>query len=328
MGGGSGSTSVVTENPIPVWAKDEITLYLNRSRSISDPGDKTFILYEYTGTIPSENDTYAKRNNDEIDGINALANRARNGSDIVASGKTLIQNNLDSVNLNSDTNNDDIYDVAKEELLQELDEELFPSIEFEALSLNMFGSSGHAIRQAKTSEKALKQLLNKSKEIYYGDYRFERNNQDNNLPQAINYGTESTRDAELLRQAGLYDREYEQGKLTAAYREYHDDQMFLIRRLEVLGNALRAIVGAQYKKVVEPFYRPSSIAQIAGFAMAGAGLAASFYGAKKESDAMNSATKPNIVDASFSVTSLTNPDSSNRLNANNSFEGGGVGNEW
>ena len=289
MNGGAGATNTVTENPIPQWAENEINKYLRQSKQLakdsvytSEGQNDTLKLYDYTGDIPNENDTYAKRNQDEIDGIENLATRARNGSPIVDSAITLITENIDGDNLNTNPHIDDLYDVVAERILQDMDENILPAIEFEALSLNMFGSTGFATRQAKAAEIELQKLLDASKKIYYDDYNADRNSQNAMLSHIINYGNESTRDAELLRQAGLYDREYEQGILTAAYKEWFADQMHLIRKLEVLGNGVRAIVGAQYRKVVEPFYRPNSMAQIAGFAFAGAGIAASFYGNRQQ----------------------------------------------
>lgn len=323
---GSGSNNVVVENPIPDWARNEFEKYLNRSERYSRESNTALSLYDYTGPIPNENDTYAKRNNDEIDGITALAARARNGSLVVTSGKALVVKNLDGDNLNINTNTDELYDVASETLLQELDEEVLPDLEFEALSLNMFGSSGFAVKQAKVAEKGLKQLLDTGKNIFYGDYKFERDNQQSSLTHAITYGSESIRDAELLRQSGLYDREYEQGILTAAYREWHADQIHLIRKLEVFGNGIRAVVGAQYRKVVEPFYRPSPMTQIAGLAFAGAGIAASFYGVRNNQVALGggqaSDTQQGIMG---NMPSLT-PDALNRFTSNNMTEG--IQNEW
>jgi hypothetical protein len=328
MNGGSGASNVTVENPIPVWAENEIAKYLSHSKQMAKDDafsngigtSNTLKLYDYTGTIPNENDTYASRNQDEIDGIENLATRARNGSPIITSAKTLITDNVEGDNLGNNPNLDELYDVASENILQELDEEVLPSIEFEALSLNMFASSGFAIRQAQAAEKGLQKLLDISKSIYYDDYNSERNSQNSMLAYMINYGNESTRDAELLRQAGLYDREYEQGILTAAYREWFADQMHLIRKLEVLGNGVRAIVGAQYRKVVEPFYRPSDMSQIAGLAFAGAGVAASIYGANNNQGGLGprgvQANKPDV----FNLPKLT-PDSLNRWQSDNLGQG-------
>src|SRR5574343_378561 len=125
--GGAGANSVVVENPIPDWARADFTTFLNRSRAYSEKHSKVLTLYTYAGSIPNENDTYAKRNQDEIDGINALATRARNGSAIVLKGRSLVFKNLNGDNININPNSDNAYDVSAENVLQELDEEILPS---------------------------------------------------------------------------------------------------------------------------------------------------------------------------------------------------------
>lgn len=288
MGGGSGSHNVTVENPIPEWMNDDVKIYLSDSRAISNPESETFKLYEYDGSIPNAYDTYATRNTDEIDGIAALSDRARNSTQAISNARSLIQGVLEGDDINVNPKIDSLYDSAEDNLTQGFEQDTLPDIDAEALSLNMYGSSGFAIRQAVAAENLLQNLLKTSKDIYFGDYNYERDRQQRMVPNAIEFATESIRDGELLRQAGLYEREYQQGILTARYREWHDDQMFLIRKLEVLGNGIRAIVGAQYRKVVEPFYRPSDMAQIAGLAFAGAGMVGGYYSAKREQKAIES----------------------------------------
>lgn len=268
-GGGSGSNTV-TEKLLPDYAKHYVIKYMKRAKTLADPNN-----YEYDAEY--NGDTYAEQHAYETEGITALSDRARNGSTIVAKGIDVLESIFDGTVLTENSTLDDLYEKESEALTQEFTEEILPDIDNEAVALLMVGSSGHQIQQAKASERVLKALLGVGRDIYHNDYETARDMQNNVLDDGIVYGHESIRDNELLRQAGLYQREYKQGKKTDKFNKWKAEQDIIIKKLEILGNAIRAVIGAQVTKT-EPFYRVSPISQIAGLALAGAGMMASIYG--------------------------------------------------
>lgn len=270
MNSGSGANTITTEL-LPDFAKGSVKRYVARAWNFADPDTDRYNIDKL-----KELSTYAEWDANEQEGIEALATRADEGSSIVQKGTDLLEDIFDGSKLNANTKLDDAYTNKADILKQQLTEELLPGLESEALSIGMLGSSGHNLKQARVAEKVLTVLLEESRGIYFDDYETARDIQENSLGHGIVYGGESTRNAELLRQAGLYIREYNQGSLEDAYRKWTANQIHAITKLEILGNAIRATIGSSVTKT-EPFFRPKPIAQIAGLALAGAGLFASFY---------------------------------------------------
>ena len=76
-------------------------------------------------------------------------------------------------------------------------------------------------------------------------------------------------DADILRTAGLHQRQFNQEELTDLYNRWLDEETAAVQKLELLGNAIRALVGTQYTKT-EPLYKPSQAVAMAGGAVTGA----------------------------------------------------------
>lgn len=271
LGGSGGSVeSVVIKNAIPDYLQDDVETYVQKSKNWSDTGNSIF-LTDYNSS------TYASQNINETDGIAKLITRATTTPTVITNARTLLQNNLDGVNLNVNTKSDSYYAKRAEILTQELEEEILPSIKIESSMLNMYGSSGMHIKQAKAAEQIAVKLLEISKEVYYDDYETNKTHQFKALEKAIDYAAESKREWELLLQAGYYKKEYTQGGLTDSYIQWRAARDREVTKLEILGNAIRATLGS-WTKEIKPLHVPSPVGQIAGLAFAGAGLIASMYG--------------------------------------------------
>lgn len=266
MGGGSGaSNSVVEQNLLPAYAQTYVKDYLARSQTLSKTGYQT-----YQGL------TYAAQDQNEVDGIAALKTRATNGHPIITKGEQLLRDILDGNKLNINPKLNDSYSKKLETLIQQFEEEELPRLDQKYNLVNGYGSDAHQADQAKLAENLMARLTEVGAQLYYNDYVTERGRQSESLGYTIQYGTQDVINAELLKQVGLYIREYQQGSLEDAYKKWMDEQVAITRRLEYAGNSIRAMVGAQ-SQTVEPYYRPSTMSQIAGFAFAGAGLATSIY---------------------------------------------------
>ena len=280
MGGGGGSNNqTVSTNLLPSYAEPYVIAYLDKMTTLSN-----FAYTTYTG------ETYAVQNDNELDGIAALAERGRNGSVLISSGYTSIQNVLDGLRFNSNTKIDDAYTKQAEVLVKEFEEETLPALNQRFNMLHSFGSLSHSWAQAKESEKVMAKLQVIGMDLYFKDYIQERASQTKMLDDAIIYGGQSVVDADILRHAGELEREWELGRLEDNYKKWHDETTKLIKRLEILGNGLRAVVGAQHE-VTEPFYRPSPFAAIAGLALAGVAAYAAYRGASSDNKILNKSYK-------------------------------------
>ena len=266
--GGSGSHSqTVTTNLLPDYAQPHVIKYLDAMTVLSNNAYATY-----------SSSTYAVQNQDELDGIAALANRGRNGNALVVAGAASINDVLSDLRFNTNTKIDEAYIKQAEVLVREFEEETLPRLDEEFNMANNFGSMSHAWAQAKASERVMNKLQAIGMDLYFKDYIQERTFQIGNLDDAITYGEQAVVDADTLRQAGELEREWEIGRLEDNYKKWHDEIVKITKRLELLGNGLRTVVGAQHEETA-PFYRPSPFASIAGLALAGAGAYAAIKGA-------------------------------------------------
>lgn len=266
MGSGGGSnTTTIDKNLLPDYAQPYVESYLSRANTLS-----TEAYASYTGT------TYAGQNSDELDGITRLADRGRNSHPIITKGETLLRDILDGLKINTNPKTDQGYLKRAESLIQEFEEETLPRLAHQYNNIGNYGGSAHNLAQAKAAEVLMAKLSETGLDLYFADYLIERGYMESALGRTVPYGTQKIADADLLRQAGLYAREYLQGSYNDAYRKFIDEQEASIKRLEILGNAIRALVGSRVSKT-EPFYRPSTLSQVAGIALAGAGIVAGMY---------------------------------------------------
>lgn len=263
--GGSGSSSTETTS-VNLFAGYEpfVKTYLQTMWNIS----RDTTLFDYTAP------TYAIQNADEIEGLSRLATRATNGSPVIARGETLLRDTFDGTKLNSNPKLDDLFARQKEALIQEFEEETLPRIDSNANLSNAYGSSGHQILQAKAAEAVFSKITSLAYGIYSHGYWAERAIQAASVGLGIPYGNSGVKDTEVLRQVGLYKREYTQGAREDTFKRTRagvDGRFFgdrHVKRLEILGNAIRTIMGS-HVTTVEPLYLPNKFTQIAGIAIAG-----------------------------------------------------------
>jgi hypothetical protein len=80
---------------------------------------------------------------------------------------------------------------------------------------------------------------------------------------------------EMLRQAGIYAREYDQGYKMDAWERYNEAAILPVRDLDILGNAVRTILSTTRSQTTK-YYGPPKWTQVAGAAMAGLSLYAMY----------------------------------------------------
>lgn len=258
MGGSKGSSSTTVMKNLPTYAEGYVKSFIERAADLSNTA-----LQSYADL------TYAAQNADETDAITKLAARGRNGNQTIARGVSHVEGVLDG----------DYLLGTKPEFLTALDKALSkPAATFNNDIKPKIGST--ILLMTSTENLAQKMVENTTSRyggrasamMYLKNYEAERKMQIIGLDHGIEFASQSAKDAEVLRLAGLYVREYLQGKYEDVYKKWYEDQIKAVRRLELLGNAIRALVGTQ-EATTAPVYRPNSMVAAAGGAMTGAGTA-------------------------------------------------------
>ncbi len=265
-GGGGGGNSVTYTNLLPTYIPEvqvKVEEWMGAANTLSS---SNFSAY---GGV-----TYAAQNTDETDGIAAVATRGRYGSTIELDGKAFLRNLYDGLKINSNTKIAAFYAAQIEELLQQFDEEVLPAIR--ANYVFAWGSSEHNVAEAKASEKMMGKI-NEIAKMFYDDYVAERQLQQQGMAHATPYGLQCIRDMEMLRQAGIYAREYDQGYKMDAWERWNESVILPVRNLDILGNATRTVMSTA-RTATTQYYKPPVWTQIAGLAITGLSLYAMFSG--------------------------------------------------
>lgn len=308
MGGsGSGSQSTTSIINIPLFAESTAITYVKSASAfsfhtptdlhtldITSPRNRE-ILFTLTNrfsdvSVQEQLKTYADQNADELDGISRILVRATSGSAVVASGETRLRDVFDGTTLATNPKQDALFDKRRERLVQEYEEETLPRIDESFNLMGRYGGGAHHVAQAKTAEALMAKMASIAKEIYEDSYFAERAVQQASYHLGIQYGTEDVKDAEMRRQAGLYQREYLQGIEEDKHKRWKYIMDGNVKRLQLAGNAIRSVIGSHVTET-QPFFAPNSMQEIAGIALAGMGLAGSIYGSVKR----GSGTQPSQV---------------------------------
>jgi hypothetical protein len=265
-GGGGGGNSITYTNLLPTYipgVQAKVEEWLAEASSLSS---SNFAVY----TDP----TYAAQNTDETDGIAAVATRGRYGSTIELDGKAHLRNLYDGLKLNVNTKIASFYAAQIAELIQSFDEEVLPAIRKNFVFA--WGGSEHNVAEAIAAEKMMAKI-NEIAKMFYDDYVHERSLMQQGMAHATPYGLQCIRDMEMLRQAGVYAREFDQGSKLDAWARYNEEAILPIRNLDILGNAVRTILST-YREQSQKYYGPPKWAQIAGVAITGLSLYSMYSG--------------------------------------------------
>lgn len=287
-GGGSGSSQTTVVDPF-IAIKPETANYLRKMKSLSGVSPSNFSGLNFKPslsvdgavlTYPAGSKTYADQNADELFGLDATRDRGRDGSQIITDGETLLQATFDGTKLNSNPTLDALFDKRKERLVQEFEEETIPRLDEQFNLQGRYASGAHHVAQAKAAESMMAKLSEIAMEVYGDGYWAERALQAQATALGIDYGTETIKDAELYRLAGLMKREYAEGALVDRYKRTRFEWDGAIKRLEIMGNGVRTVLGS-YVATTEPVHIPSKTQEIAGIALASMGAISSIYGMSK-----------------------------------------------
>jgi hypothetical protein len=232
-GGGGGGTSTSTVRTVPDWAIPYVTAYWDQAYALWQADT----LAVYTG------DVTAAQPQDEVDGIAGLANRGRYGDQVITK----------AIAYEDDVINGGFLPGTKAAFLAALalvtgnSTTDFASVNSRIGRKPLFVGDSDSSFLAQTLVAGTPAIYNArmSAMIYADNFRKERDIQDRGLSYGVEMGKHAAIDAEALRRAGLYQREYLQGTYELSHRLFVEGQEIAVANLELMGNAIRALTGSQ-----------------------------------------------------------------------------------
>jgi hypothetical protein len=260
----SGPHTFITELPV---GQDLTALQVKfESQCASDGGNTGFLIYEistsgayalpegspggalqvYSGPI------FAAQNQDEIDGIAGLATRGRYGDQVITKGIAYLDDVINSGQL-AGTKAPFLAALASVTDNSTADwASVYSRIGRKAYYVGDTDSTYLAQRLTTTPRygstvDTIPEIYNARIEakIYDDNFRKERSIQDHALGYGVEMGKHAAIDAETLRRAGLYQREYVQAGYVLSHKLFLEEQELAVVNLEIFGNCLRALTGSQ-----------------------------------------------------------------------------------
>lgn len=247
---------------LPAYCEPYVVSYLTRAETLSNTA------FDPYWDDPGADPTYAAQDAYETAGIAALAARGRAGNTTIAKGITLV-----SAILNGDylPGTDEFFQTmlsdAHDALAEAVENDILPII---GKTTFLVGDlSGEQLADEICAGTTSRYSGRMQAFLYGKNYATGRTDQHQALQFGVEYASQPFRDAEVLRRAGLYQREYDQGALEDLYKKWTEEEMAQVARLNILGNAIRALVGSQMTKS-SPLYKASPVVSMIGGAMVGA----------------------------------------------------------
>jgi hypothetical protein len=233
MSGGGGGTSTSTVRTVPDWAIPYVTAYWNQAYALWQADT----LAVYTG------DVTAAQPQDEVDGIDGLAVRGRYGDQVIT--KAIAYEN-DVINGGYLAGTKAAF-LAALALVTGNSTSDFASVNSRIGRKPLFVGDADPTLLAQSLVAGTPALYNArmSALIYADNWRKERDIQASGLAYGVEMGKHAAIDAEALRRAGLYQREYLQGTYELSHRLFVEGQEIAVANLELMGNAIRALTGSQ-----------------------------------------------------------------------------------
>lgn len=259
-----------TEEGAPIYGPYAVpgllTLYLNASREVRDYYKTAFIGSVSVFTNLAK--LIVTQAVEEAEGITKLNNRGRNGNITVSKAKTLVTDVIEGDYLaGTKAEFQDVLSDVNTKSDGAFTTDVSPKL---GATLYLIGDpSPDNLAQSMTSGTSQRYRDRIVDRAYADNYGVERKHQHDALYPGKDYAIQDIYDAEAVRRAGLYQREYEQAKLDDAYRAQMEYTANKIRAEEVFGNALRSLVGSQQAHT-EPYYRPGPAGSVIGGVMVGA----------------------------------------------------------
>jgi hypothetical protein len=234
MGGSSGGgTTTQTVRTVPDWAIPYVTAFWDQAYALWQADT----LAVYTG------DVTAAQPQDEVDGIAGLAIRGRYGDQVITK----------AIAYEDDVINGGYLPGTKAAFLAALalvtgnSTTDFASVNSSIGRKPLFAGDPDSTLLAQSLVAGTPALYNTRMEalIYADNFRKERDIQNHGLSYGVEMGKHAAIDAEALRRAGMYQREYLQGTYVLDHKLFLESQEIAVANLEIFGQAIRGLTGSQ-----------------------------------------------------------------------------------
>jgi len=217
-------------------------------------------LQVYSGPI------YAPQNLDETDGIAGLATRGRYGDQVISK----------AIAYEDDVINGGHLAGTKAALVAALASVTGNSTSSFASFSSRIGrkpfyvgdSDSTYLAQALVSGTPALYNARISAAIHADNFHKERDIQDHALGYGVEMGKHAAIDAETLRRAGLYQREYVQTGYLLTHKLFLEEQEIAVVNLEIFGNCLRALTGSQ-QTTTQEYAGGNKVSAAVGMGMVG-----------------------------------------------------------
>lgn len=260
MGGSKTPDTTTTTTELPEWARGHAQDLLNRGSALSNQN-----MPVYRGQRSAD------LNGMQTQGMQMVADRAKNGSAVVNAGQA---NVMDTLNGKYLSGSNPYLGAAIDRASQDVTRNYHGAVNGnDALMARSGAFGGSAWQQAQ--EGAQRQLAtgltDVATQMRYQDYGNERQNQMNAQQMALTYGQQPYMDAAQLQGAGATQYGHDQQKLSDAQDLFNEEAQSPYKSLDVLANTIRGAVGGG-GTVSQSGPGANPYAQAAGGAAALAGL--------------------------------------------------------
>lgn len=206
-GGGGGSSKTVQS--IPPELKPLATAYSNKAIGLGNQGFQPYNAQRYAG--PTGAEQY---------GLNMIANRAQNGSQLINTGTSTLNNMLQPGQSNPYL--DQAVSRAQSSVVDQFNNMTKPQTESAMVRSGSFGNSGLQQTLQNQQVAAGKQLGDIASQMYGQDYENSQGRALQAAQLAPQYANSQYNDAQQLLNAGSYARNFDQQNKDFAYNQYQD----------------------------------------------------------------------------------------------------------
>lgn len=229
MSGGGGQSSQTVQS-IPTELKPLATAYANKAINLSNQGYQPYTQQRYAG--PTGAEQY---------GLNMVANRAQNGSQVMNAGSNALTNMMQPGQTNPYL--DQAVNRAQSNVVQNFNNMTKPQTEAAGVHSGSFGNSGIDQTLQNQQIAAGKQMGDIASQMYGQDYQDSNNRALQAAQLAPTYGNAAYNDAQQLMNAGAYARNFDQQNKDFGYQQYQDQQNLPYKQLGAMSGVFGSNLG-------------------------------------------------------------------------------------
>lgn len=257
-GGGGGGESTSTIVTVPPWATGYVKQYAELAYELWQ-GDT---ISSFSGTI------IASQNADELEGIDGLATRGRYGDQVIVKAIAYLEKVINGLY----PDGTDAEFLAALALVTGKSTSAFSGVSSRIGRKPYYTGDPDVTLLAQALSSVFPATYNARMEaaVYAENWLRERKIQHHGLGFGVEMGKHAAIDAEALRRAGLYQREYIQSTYALSHKLFVEEQELAVVKLEIFGNCLRALTGSQQTTTQQQ--EGNKLAQAVGMGVTGAAI--------------------------------------------------------